>query len=109
MLHVYDVEEHLAGLGLSGHRTLMTVGDILLSHILTARLHQFHLYGVLDLLNGHLALTTLGNMVGNLIQQTLVFTLVSMKHGLSDGCHNLLLVESHDASVTLNYCLNHIS
>ena len=108
MLHVYDVEEHLAGLGLSGHRTLMTVGDILLSHILAARLHQFHLHSVLNLLHGHLALATLGNMVGNLIQQTLVFTLVSMKHGLSDGCHNLLFIKAHNAAVSLYYCLNHI-
>ena len=107
ILDVHDIEEHLTRLGLSGHRALVAIGNILLSHILAARLHQFHLDGILNLLYRHLALTTLSDMVGNLIQESLVLTLVGMNHGLTDGSHNLLLVEAHNASVTLYYCLNH--
>ena len=107
-LDVHNIEEHFTGLCLTGHAALMAVGDVLLSHILTARLHQLHLYEVLDLLHRHLTLATLGDVVCDLIQQPFILTLVSMEHGLTDGSHNLLLIESHDASVTLYYSLNHI-
>ena len=47
-------------------------------------------------------------MIGDLIQQALILTLIGMKHCLTDGCHNLLLIKAHNASVTLYYCLNHM-
>ena len=108
ILDVHDVEEHVARLGLTSHRTLMAVGDVALSHVLAARLHQLHLNGILNLLDGHLTLAFLGDMIGNLVQQALVFSLVGMEHGLADGSHNLLLVEANDASVAFYNCLNHI-
>ena len=32
-----------------------------------------------------------------------------LQHGLANGCHDFLFVESNDASVTLYYCLDHFS
>ena len=108
ILDVHDIEEHITGLSLTGHGSLMTVGDVPLGHILATRLHQFHLHSILNLFHGHLTLATLGDMVGNLVQQAFVLALVCVEHGLTDGCHNFLLIEAHNASVALNYSLNHI-
>ena len=47
-------------------------------------------------------------MVCYLIEQAVVLTLFGMKHGFTDGSHDLLLVESYNAPVALNYSLNHI-
>ena len=47
-------------------------------------------------------------MVGNLVQQALVLAFVSVHHGLTNGCHDFLLVEANDASVSFYYSLNHI-
>ena len=105
---VHDVQEHVARLGLAGDAALVAVGDVLLGHILAARLHQLHLHRVLYLLHRHLTVATLGDVIGNLIQQALILTLVGVKHSLTDGSHDLLLIKSHNASVTLYYCLNHI-
>ena len=44
VLDVHDIKEHLTCLRLTGNRTLIAIGDILLCHILTARLHQFKFY-----------------------------------------------------------------
>ena len=107
VLDVHDVEEHLSCLGLTGHGALMAIGDVLLGHVLAAGVHQLHLDGILDLLHRHLTLTTLGDMVGYLIQEPFVLTLFGVEHGLTDGSHNLLLVKAHNASVALYYCLNH--
>ena len=87
---------------------MVTVGNILLRHVLAARLHQFQLYHVLNLLHRHLAVAALGNVVRYLVQQAFVLALVRVHHGLADGGHNLLLVESNDASVSLYNSLNHI-
>ena len=78
ILNVHDIQEHLACLGLTGNRALVTISNVLLSHVLTTRLHQFHLHQVLNLLYRHLTLATLGNTVGNLVQQSLVLAFVSM-------------------------------
>ena len=108
VLDVDDVEEHVAGLGLAGNGALVAVGDELLRHILAARLHQFHLHGILYLLHRHLALALLCDIVGDFIYQALIFTLVGVKHGFADSRHDLLLVEAHDASVTLYYGQYHL-
>ena len=108
VLDVDDIEEHLARLGFSGHTALVAVGDVFLGHVLAARLHQLQLHEVLDFLHRHPLLATLGDAVGYLIEQSLVLTLVGMEHGLTDGGHHFLFVESHNAPVALHYCLNHI-
>ena len=108
ILDIHDVQEHVACLRLTGDAALVAVGDILLSDVLATRLHQFHLHSVLYLLHRHLTVTALRDVVGNLIQQALILTLVGVKHCLTDGSHDLLLIKTHDASVTLYYCLNHI-
>ena len=107
VLDVHDIEEHLTGLGLTSHTTLMTVGDVLLGHVLSTRVHQLHLHSILNLFHGHLTIATLGNMVSNLIQESLVLTLIGVEHGLTNSSHYLLLVKAHNTSVTLYYCLNH--
>ena len=87
----------------------MAVGNVLLGHILAARLHQFHLHGILNLFYGHLTFPTLGDMVSDLIQQALVLSLVGMDHRLTDGSHDFLLIKAHNTPVALYYCLDHIS
>ena len=59
VLDVHDIEEHLTGLRLTRYGTLMAIGNIFLSHILTARFHQLHLNGILNLLHSHLTVATL--------------------------------------------------
>ena len=108
VLDVDDIQEDVARLGLTGYASLVAIGNILLGHILAARLHQFQFHQVLNLLNGHLTVTALGNVVSNLIQQAFILALVCVHHGLADSSHNLLLVESNDASVSLYNCLNHL-
>ena len=72
-------------------------------------LHELHLDGVLNGLNAHLALAAIRDVVGYLLDKSGIFTLVGMQHGLANGCHDFLFVESNDASVTLYYCLDHFS
>ena len=108
-LDVHDIQEHVACLSLTGNRALVAIGNIFLGHIFATRLHQFQFYQVLNLLHRHLTVATLGNVVGNLIQQAFIFALIRVHHGLANSSHNLLLVESNDASVSFYYCLNHIS
>ena len=67
VLDVHDVEEHLTGLRLTGHTALVAVGDVLLGHVLAARLHQLQLYEVLNLLHRHPLFATLGDAVGYLV------------------------------------------
>ena len=67
ILDVYYIEEHLTSLCLTGHRALMTISYIFLSHILTARLHQLYLYGILNLFHTHLTVATLCDMIGYLV------------------------------------------
>ena len=67
VLHIDDIQEHITGLGLTGYAALVTVGDVFLGNILAARLHQLHLHQVLNLLYGHLALSTLCYAVCDLI------------------------------------------
>ena len=108
VLDVHDVEEHLTGLGLAGDGALVAVGDILLSHVLTAGLHQLELDGILNLLDGHLTIAALCDAVSDLIEQAFVFAFIGMEHGLADGGHDFLFIESYNAPVALYYCLDHL-
>ena len=74
---------------------------------LSTDLHVFHLDGVLNGLHAHLALATIRDVVGDLLDEGGIFTLIGMQHGFTDCSHYLLFVESNDASVALYYCLNH--
>ena len=47
-------------------------------------------------------------MVCYLIEQSLILALIGVEHGLADGSHDFLLIESYDAPVALNYSLYHI-
>ena len=107
VLYINNVEEHLAGLCLTSYRALVAIGNVLLSHVFSARLHQLHLHQVLNLLHRHLSVALLSNTVGNLVEQSLVFTLVCMQHGLTYGGHHLLFVKSYYAPVALLNCLYH--
>ena len=107
VLDVHYVEEDVTRLGLSCDGALVAIGDEFLSHILTARLHQFHLDGILNLLHRHLALAFLCDIICDFVYQTLILTLVGVKHCLSYGSHDFLLIEAHNASVTLYYSQNH--
>ena len=105
VLDIHDVKEHITRLGLTGNATLVAIGDVLLSHIFSARLHQLHLNGILDLLHRHLTITTLGDMVSDLIQQALILTHVGVEHSLTNCRHDFLLIEAHDAAISFYYCL----
>ena len=65
ILDIHNVEKDITCLCLAGNGTLVTISDVSLCHILTGTLHQFHLYGVLNLLHRHLGVTLGGNAVGN--------------------------------------------
>ena len=107
VLHIDDIQKHIARLCTTGHRTLVAVGDILLCHILAARLHQLNLYGVLNLLDAHLFSSACCNSVSNLLQQSLVLTLLGSEHGLADGGHDFLFIEADNSSVALLNGLYH--
>ena len=109
VLGIDDAHEYVACLRLAGDVTLVTVCDILLGNIFAGTLHELHLDGVLNGLNAHLALAAIRDVVGYLLDKSGIFTLVGMQHGLANGCHDFLFVESNDASVTLYYCLDHFS
>ena len=109
VLHVHDVEEDVARLGLAGDGALVAVGDVLLRHVLAARLHQLQLHSVLNLLHIHLRLASLRHVVGNLVHQALVLTLVGLHHSLAYGGHDFLFIEADDATVALHNCLYHNS
>ena len=108
ILDIDDVEKNITCLCLTGNGTLVAVSDISLCHILTGTLHQLHLNGVLNLLHRHLGITLGGNTVGNGLQQTLIFSLVRMKHRLTDSSHDFLFVESHNTPIALYNSLYHI-
>ena len=78
VLDVDDLQEHITGLGLPGNATLVTVGDVFLCHILAGTLHQLHLHGILDVLDGHLRLPVHVDMVSDHLDEALVLTLVGM-------------------------------
>ncbi len=107
-LDVDDVQKHVARLGLAGYRPLVAIGYVLRRHVLAARLHQLHLHHVLYLFHRHLAVAALRYVVRYLVQQAFVLAPVGVHHGLAYGSHNLLLVESNDASVSLYNCLYHL-
>ena len=81
---------------------------VFLCHVLAARLHQFHLDRILYLLYRHLTVTTLGDMVSDLVQQALILTFVGMEHCLTNCRHDFLFIETHNAAISFYYCLDHI-
>ena len=107
ILDVDDFEEHVARLRLSGDGALVAVCDVLLCYVFARTLHEFHFHRVLDVFHGHLCLSVHCDIVRNLLDETLVVTLLRVEHGLTDGGHDFLLVESYDSSVALNNCLYH--
>ena len=78
VLDINNVEKYLAGLCLTCYRALVAIGDVLLSHVFTTRLHQLHLHQVLYLLHRHLSVALLSYTVGNLVEQSLVLAFVCM-------------------------------
>ena len=66
-LDIYDIQEYVASLGLTGDRTLIAVSNVLLGHILATRLHQLQFHHVLNLLNRHLTVASLSYMVSYLV------------------------------------------
>ena len=107
VLDVDDVEEDIARLGLSGNAALVAVGNILLRNILARTLHEFHFNGVLNVLHTHLRLSAESNVVGDLLNELLVLTLLGVEHGLTYGGHYFLFIEADDTPVALQYCLDH--
>ena len=107
-LDVDDLEEHLTRLCLASDTALVAVLDIYLGHVFAGALHEFELHKVLDFFHGHLRLASHGDAVCNLMYEVLVFALVGAKHSFADSGNNLLFVETDDASVTFDYCLDHI-
>ena len=102
-----DFQEDVACLCLSGHASCITVLDVGLGHLLACTFHQFVFHQVLDVLHGHLAFSAHGDAVGYLPDERFVLTFGRGEHGFADGGSNLLLVESHDSSISLHYGLYH--
>ena len=47
------------------------------------------------------------DVVGNALDELLIFDLVLVHHGLSYGSHDFLFIEADGTAVALNYCLYH--
>ena len=107
-LDIDDLQENVTCLRLAGDAALVAVGDVFLCHILAATLHQLHLHGILNRLHRHLRVATESDMIGDLANQLLVLPLIGMEHCLTDGRHNLILVEAHDAAISFDYGLYHL-
>ena len=107
VLDVDNLEEDVTRLGPTCYGPLMSVGDILLCHIFSLALHQLHFDAVLYVLHRHLWFAVDRDVVCYLLNEAFVITLLSMQHGLADGSHDFLFVETNDAPVALYYCLYH--
>ena len=104
LLCIDNAHENIAGLGLTGYRALVAIGDILTGHVLARTLHQLTLYLVLDLLHAHLLLAACSDTGADTCHQLLVFTLFGMDHRFADSGLYLFLVESHDTTVAFHHC-----
>ena len=107
VLDVDDFEEDVAGFRLASDTALVAIGDVALSHVLARTLHQLQFHEVLNLLNCHLCVAMIGDMVCDALDELFVFALIGVHHRLADGSHNFLLVEADGTTVALDYCLYH--
>ena len=109
VLDVDYFQKHVACLGFAGYAALVAVGNILLSHLFPATLHQLHFHHVLYGLYCHLWVASERDAVRYLLYQLSVFALFGVQHGFTDGGGYLLLVEAYYSSVSFNDCLYHDS
>ena len=107
ILDVHNLHKHVTGLGFSCDASLIAIGNILLCYILSSTLHELHFNGILNFLHGHLTLAMNANVVCNLLYECVILTLFGVHHGLSDGCHDFLFVETDYSSVSFYYGLYH--
>ena len=107
-LDVDDLLEDVTCLCLARDTALVTVGDVLLGHILAATLHEFHLHHILNGLDGHLCITTERDVVTYLAYERHILTLIGVEHSLTDSRNNLFFIKADNTSVALYNCLNHI-
>ena len=106
-LDVHDLEENITHFRLTGNTSLVTIGDIFLSDILTAALHQLHLHHILYLFHAHLRIAFGRNTSGNLVNQGTINAQGRMRHSLMNSGSNLLLFEADNTTISFNHCLNH--
>ena len=107
-LRVNYLLKNLAGLSLAGKVALITIGYILLGHLLAGTLHQFQLYTVLNLLDAHIFLFLLGNGICNLCRKNDIFSGVSYVHRFENSGYNLLIIEIDGPSVPFDNVFDHI-
>ena len=107
ILGIDDLQEQVAGLGLAGHTAGMAVVDVAAGNLLARALHQLQLHLVLNVLDAHLAASTLTDAVGDALNQALVLTGIGGEHGFTYRCLDFFLVIADNATITFEYCLNH--
>ena len=107
VLGIDNLEEHVAGLGFSGHTALVAIVDIALCYFLAWAFHQLKLHHVLNAFNAHLFLSASANVVGNALYQRFVVASLGGEHCFANRCFNLFFVVSNNASITFYYCLYH--
>ncbi len=100
-------QEHVAGLCLSGNRTLVAVCDIFLGYILTCGFHQFEFHGILNLLHSHAMRTVHSDTVGYLLNETFVLATFGGDHGLSYGRLDFVFIISDNPTVAFLNNLYH--
>lgn len=107
VLGLDNLQEHVTGTGLAGNRTLVTVSDVTLGHLLARRLHQLYLHAVLNLLHGHALRPGDTYPVGDALNQRLVLSGLGGEHSLAYGRLYFLFVVADHAAISFDYCLYH--
>ena len=108
VLGIDNLQEQVARLGFTGHTALLAIIDIAARHLLARTLHQLQLHLVLNVLDAHLATTSLANTVSDALNESFIFTGFGGKHRLTDCRLDFLFIVADDAAITFKNSLNHI-
>ena len=107
VLSLNDFQKDVAGLGAPGDRTLVTVGNVTFSNILTGGFHEFDLDAVLYLLDGHAFAAVDAYAVGNFLDESFILAHIGLEHCLADRRLDFLLIVTHAPAVALFDYLYH--